>query len=92
MDYKDTNKRYINHQLTLAIPAGLATGASGIVQLSMTILDRALESKDWCSNENTEDIVVQSRRQVLDWTLHNLPGNANAEKTLVKQKSGLTTP
>jgi len=46
IDYWGTNKRYMNHQLTLAITAGLNTGASGIVQLFLTILDRTLETKE----------------------------------------------
>ena len=45
IDYGGPNKKYINHQLTLAITAGLATGIPGIVQIFMTILDRTLETK-----------------------------------------------
>ncbi|KAL8766869.1 MAG: hypothetical protein Q9209_006465 [Squamulea sp. 1 TL-2023] len=72
LDYQGANKKYIDHQLTLAITAGLATGASGIVQLFATILDRTLETKDWCSHEHTEDGEVRSRRQVFEWMLLNL--------------------
>ena len=45
IDYGGPNKKYINHQFTLAITAGLATGIPGIVQIFMTILDRTLETK-----------------------------------------------
>ncbi|KAL8711805.1 MAG: hypothetical protein Q9220_003749 [cf. Caloplaca sp. 1 TL-2023] len=71
LDYEGANKKYIDHQLTLAVTAGLATGASGIVQLFMTILDRTLEGKEWCS-PHTQDMEIQGRRQVLEWTLQNL--------------------
>ncbi|KAL2039975.1 hypothetical protein N7G274_007378 [Stereocaulon virgatum] len=69
--YQGPNKRYINHQLTVAITAGLATGIPGIVQIFMTILDRTLETKAWCSRLST-DLEVSVRRQILLWTLGNL--------------------
>ncbi len=80
VDYKGNNKKYINHQLTLAITAGLATGASGIVHLFMTILDRTLETKAWCSIDDTEDVEVRHRRQVLNWTLQNLLRNCECRQ------------
>lgn len=81
VDYHGANKRYINHQLTLAITAGLATGASGIIQLFMTILDRTLEIKNWCSEDNAGDPEIQARREVLDWTLQNLLRRCRCRKT-----------
>ncbi|KAL8659914.1 MAG: hypothetical protein Q9202_006895 [Teloschistes flavicans] len=72
VEYEGPNQKYIEHQLTLAITAGLATGASGIVQLFATILDRTLQTKDWCSCEHVNDPEVQSRRQVFEWMLINL--------------------
>lgn len=69
--YRGPNKKYINHQLALAITAGLATGASGILQLFMTIIERTMETKLWCAKDS-EDVEISSRRQVLDWTLRNL--------------------
>ncbi|KAL8788907.1 MAG: hypothetical protein Q9213_001430 [Squamulea squamosa] len=72
LDYHGANKKYIDHQLTLAITAGLATGVSGIVQLFATILDRTLETKDWCSREHIDDPEIRSRRRVFEWMLNNL--------------------
>ena len=69
--YRGPNKKYINHQLTLAITAGLATSASGVLQLFMTIIERTLETKNWCAKDS-EDAEIYSRRQLLDWTLRNL--------------------
>ncbi|KAL8887367.1 MAG: hypothetical protein Q9215_005054 [Flavoplaca cf. flavocitrina] len=72
VDYKDANKKYIDHQLTLAVTAGLATGASGIVQLFATILDRTLATKEWCSRDHIDDPEVQTRCQAFEWMLLNL--------------------
>jgi len=72
IDYWGVNCTYINHQLTLAITAGLNTGASGVIQLFLTILDRTLETKQWCSRDHVDDNEVSFRRQVLGWTLQNL--------------------
>ncbi len=78
VEYTGSNKRYINHQLCLAITTGLNTGASGIAQIFMTILDRVLETKEWCRAEDVhpngeavdrEKIV---RRQAFDWMLRTV--------------------
>ncbi|KAL9023943.1 MAG: hypothetical protein Q9196_006868 [Gyalolechia fulgens] len=75
VSYTMENKRYINHQLTMAITSGLATGASGIVQMFMSILDITLRTKRWCSSQadmQQSDPEVFSRRQTLEWMLDNL--------------------
>ncbi|KAI4202592.1 MAG: hypothetical protein LQ346_001952 [Caloplaca aetnensis] len=75
VDYLGENKQYINHQLTMAITAGLATGAAGIVQMFMSILDNTLETKKWCSFQadiQRSDPEVSLRRQTLVWMLNNL--------------------
>lgn len=66
------DQSYINHQLTLAITAGLATGISGIGQVFMTILDRTLETKDWCSDQSgledcQKDSETSIRHNTLKW-------------------------
>ena len=72
IDYQGPNKKYINHQLTLAITAGLATGVPGIIQIFMTILDKTLATKAWCSQDLASDPEVLFRRQLLIWTLGSL--------------------
>lgn len=72
MDYSGSNESYMNHQLTLAITAGLSTGISGITQVFMTILDRTLETKDWCSDQSglkdgQKDSETSIRRNTLKW-------------------------
>lgn len=59
------------HQSRAHSIARLATGASGILQLSMAIIEQTLETKDWCAKDS-EDLEIISRQQVLDWTLRKL--------------------
>lgn len=78
--YEGVNKAYINHQLTLAITGGLSTGASGVGQIFMTILDRTLETKNWCSDQShVESTLVdqeqRTRRHALTWLLHTFLKN-----------------
>lgn len=78
--YMDANKPYINHQLTLAITGGLRTGISGISQVFITILDRTIETKAWCSDQSRrgdteQDSEIAMRRRSLQWMLNNLLRN-----------------
>ncbi|KAL8937757.1 MAG: hypothetical protein Q9216_004263 [Gyalolechia sp. 2 TL-2023] len=75
VSYTRENKHYIVHQLTMAITAGLATGAAGVVQMFMSILDHTLRTKQWCSSQANiqhPDPEVACRRQTLEWMLNNL--------------------
>ncbi|KAL8706375.1 MAG: hypothetical protein Q9201_000583 [Fulgogasparrea decipioides] len=78
VQYNGVNKRYIDHQLCLAVTAGLNTGASGTAQIFMVILDRVLETKAWCKANNTQsnDQAVDQekivRRQAFNWTLQSV--------------------
>lgn len=78
--YMDASQPYINHQLTLAITGGLCTGMSGITQVFMTILDRTIETKAWCSDQShlgdtEQDLEISMRRRALKWMLENLLRN-----------------
>lgn len=75
VDLKGANREFIAHQLYLALTAGLAVGASPVVQLFAAILDRTLETKKWCTKDNNDDPEVASRRGALTWLLHNLLRN-----------------
>lgn len=81
LDYYGANKKYINHQLTQAITGGLATGVSGMIQIFTTILDRTLETKEWCSAQNSADSEVLARRKVFEWMLQNLLRNCSCRET-----------
>ena len=67
----DGNFEYILQQLYLGLTASLATGASGVTQLFMTILDHTVTTKSWCA-DNPEDGEAQARRKTLMWMLKNL--------------------
>ena len=81
VEYEGDNKSYINDQLTRAITAGLATGACGIIQIFMAVLDKTLQTKDWCAEKNAKDSEVMQRRQVMTWMLLNLLENCLTRKT-----------
>lgn len=78
VEYTGSNKRWLNYQLCLAITTGLKTGASGSAQIFMTILDRVLETKEWCRAEDVHangEAVDQEkivRRQAFDWMLRTV--------------------
>ncbi|KAL9610593.1 MAG: hypothetical protein Q9167_004719 [Letrouitia subvulpina] len=85
--YTEPNKPYINHQLTMAITNGLATGAAGIVQMFMTILDHTLRTKAWCSRST--DAEPTKRANVLDWMLQNLLQNCIVREGFTDEGSPL---
>ena len=89
--YQGPNKKYINHQLALAITDGLATGTSGMLQLFMTIIERTLETKVWCAKES-EDIEISSRRRVLDWILRNLLQRCESRENFSETGQWVTYP
>ncbi|KAI4289688.1 MAG: hypothetical protein L6R35_001038 [Caloplaca aegaea] len=75
VSYAGENKGYINHQLTIAVTAGLATGAAGMLQMFMSIMDHTLQTKQWCSSQSDiqrSDPEISNRRQTLEWILNDL--------------------
>ncbi|KAH7395136.1 hypothetical protein DE146DRAFT_97073 [Phaeosphaeria sp. MPI-PUGE-AT-0046c] len=79
LQYTGSNKKYINDQLYMALTAKLATGAAGIAQLFMSILQELLTTKAWTgaglsnaelSGEGHVDIA--RRRGTLQWMLEQL--------------------
>ena len=83
--YQGCNKPYMNHQLTLAVTAGLETGISGIGQIFMAILDLALETKHWCADQSHLQIADQDpetslRHDSLNWMLQTFLKNCQARE------------
>jgi hypothetical protein len=79
LQYDGSNKKYINDQLYLALTARLATGAAGIAQLFMSILQELLSTKSWAGAgvgrpESSDDDHLEStqRRKTLQWILQQL--------------------
>lgn len=87
VSYEGDNKQYIHDQLYLALTAGLKTGAAGVAQLLMAILDRALQTKTWAgcdlqdqTSEPTETDVIQ-RKQTFEWMLQQLLEHTRTRET-----------
>ncbi|KAF2871800.1 hypothetical protein BDV95DRAFT_572859 [Massariosphaeria phaeospora] len=89
--YEGSNKAYINDQLYLALTAGLATGAAGIAQLFMAILNEILRTKSWAGAHlresqlsNDEQQEAMQRRQTFRWMLDQLVENTLARRTFTE--------
>lgn len=82
--YEGPNKKYINDQLYLALTAGLATGAAGIAQLFMALIQRVMETKAWAGSDlaslvseisTSEHQEALQRRQTFRWMLDQMLAN-----------------
>ena len=99
IEYTGVSKSYLDHQFCLAITTGLRTGASGIAQIFMTILDRVLETKPWCridkwgqTNGVASDHEKSIRRQAFNWMLRAVLRNSNTRVTFTKNGSWMRYP
>ncbi|PSN62027.1 hypothetical protein BS50DRAFT_135697 [Corynespora cassiicola Philippines] len=79
VEYVDSNKKYINDQLYLALTSGLSTGAAGIAQLFMAILHEVLDTKPWAGAgldeeklSTAEKTEAGQRRETFRWMLDQL--------------------
>ncbi|KAF3932355.1 hypothetical protein ABW20_dc0107600 [Dactylellina cionopaga] len=86
LELKGGNKKYIESQLFVALTGGLKTGASGVSQLFMTVLDQALCEKEWAGggsdgSEALNNPEVKQRRAMLTWMLTNLLENTSCRET-----------
>lgn len=91
VQYDGPNKKYINDQLYLALTASLATGAAGIAQLFMAILDKVLRTKSWAGSEledsqmsASEQHEVLQRRDTFRWMLDQLLKNTYTRQTFTE--------
>lgn len=87
LDCDGNNKKYIYEQLHVALTGGLRTGASGVCQLFMTILERTLKEKEWAGagEEASQDPEVTQRREMLQWVLENLLTRTQCRETFNEQ-------
>ncbi|KAJ4356805.1 uncharacterized protein N0V89_004842 [Didymosphaeria variabile] len=86
--YGGHNKKYINEQLYFALTSGLVTGAAGVAQLFMAILNEVLQTKSWAgaglnesamsADEQTEAI---QRKRTFDWMLGQLVRHTRTRET-----------
>ncbi|KAK6535750.1 hypothetical protein TWF281_000002 [Arthrobotrys megalospora] len=86
LEFKGGNRKYIESQLFIGLTGGLRTGASGVSQLFMTILDQILCEKGWAGGGNVgsealNNPEVKQRRAMLTWMLTNLLENTSCRET-----------
>ncbi|CAO2654637.1 Nn.00g113700.m01.CDS01 [Neocucurbitaria sp. VM-36] len=79
VQYDGSNKKYINDQLYMALTARLATGAAGIGQLFMAILQETLRTKPWAGAgldeaqmSTDEQLEALQRRKTFQWMLNQV--------------------
>lgn len=86
--YEGSNKKYINEQLYLALTTGLKTGASGVSQLFMAILEQtikirpwagaAIEGSNWSVDEQNEAV---QRRATFQWMISTMLEHTRCRET-----------
>ena len=85
--YKDGNKAYIQEQLYTGLTNSLRTGAAGVSQLFMAILDRTLQTKVWAgsglqaSESEFQDQEILQRKKTFEWMLQQFLTNTKTRET-----------
>ena len=92
LDYTSSSKKYVQEQLYMALTGGLRTGASGVSQLFMTILDRTLREKEWAGAGAvvSQDPEVLHRQAMFRWVLQNMLENTGCRETFNEQGKWVT--
>ncbi|KAF9694491.1 hypothetical protein EKO04_007541 [Ascochyta lentis] len=88
VQYDGSNKKYINDQLYSGLTARLATGAAGIAQLFMAILQKVMQTKSWAgAGMNASQAFADERheaaqrRKTFQWMLDQLIMNTYTRET-----------
>ncbi|KAJ7187001.1 hypothetical protein C8R46DRAFT_880004 [Mycena filopes] len=76
--FEGVNRTYITTALATVLTGGLATGASGLVQLLMGVILTTLRTKEWAQEGDAE---IRARRAGLVWQLRNLVENSSCRET-----------
>ena len=93
--YTGANKRYMDHQLCLAITGGLKTGTAGIAQMFISMLDRVLTTKSWCQvgpENSVPDRERLLRRNVFGWMLNSMITHAITRETFSEEGAWVYLP
>ncbi|KAH6614157.1 hypothetical protein C7974DRAFT_368322 [Boeremia exigua] len=87
VQYDGNNKKYINDQLYSALTARLATGAAGVAQLFMSILQTVMKTKPWAGagldisrisiDEQNE---AAQRHRTFQWMVDQLAHNSDTRE------------
>ncbi|KAJ6552063.1 hypothetical protein DFH09DRAFT_988462 [Mycena vulgaris] len=78
--YDGVNRKYITNCLATVLTDGLATGASGLTQVLMSILLTTMATKEW-AQATDGDHEIQARREGMQWMLKNLITNSSCRET-----------
>ncbi|KAJ7140039.1 hypothetical protein C8R43DRAFT_601951 [Mycena crocata] len=78
--YDGINRKYITNCLATVLTSGLATGASGLTQVLMSIILTTSKMKEW-AKATESDKEIQARREGLLWMLRNLVTNTSCRET-----------
>lgn len=88
IQFAGNNKKYITDQLYTALTAKLATGAAGVAQLFMSILQNVMRTKSWAgaglsASERSADEYseVEQRQKTFQWMLNQLIQNTVTRET-----------
>jgi hypothetical protein len=87
LSYKGSNKKYINQQLYLALTGGLQTGASGLSQIFMAILEQIVKKRSWAgatlgdANESADEHEALQRRATFQWMISNILEHTRCRET-----------
>ncbi|KAJ7074710.1 hypothetical protein C8F01DRAFT_1361292 [Mycena amicta] len=79
--FDGVNRKYITNCLATVLTGGLATGASGLTQLLMSVLLETMRKKEWAMQANEQDGEIATRRAGMLWMLRNLVANASCRET-----------
>ncbi|KAF2197395.1 hypothetical protein GQ43DRAFT_403159, partial [Delitschia confertaspora ATCC 74209] len=93
IEYEGGNKSYIQEQLYLALTAGLRTGAAGVAQIFMAILDRRMGELDIMPLAGTgiRDETSQ-RKRTFEWMLEQLLAKTMTRETFSEVGEWVTFP
>ncbi|KAJ7773657.1 hypothetical protein DFH07DRAFT_913026 [Mycena maculata] len=78
--YDGVNRKYITDCLATVLTNGLATGASGLTQVLMSIILTTMKTKEWAKATDA-DREIKARREGMQWMLNNLVANASCRET-----------
>ncbi|KAJ7102915.1 hypothetical protein C8R44DRAFT_716226, partial [Mycena epipterygia] len=78
--YDGINRKYITNCLATVLTNGLATGASGLTQVLMSIILTTMKTKEW-AQATESDREIQARREGMQWMLRNLVANTSCRET-----------
>ncbi|KAF7328780.1 hypothetical protein MVEN_02506700 [Mycena venus] len=78
--FEGVNHKYITNCLARVLTNGLATGASGQVQLLISIILTTMKTKEW-AKPTENDSEIRARREGMFWMVKNLMDNSSCRET-----------